>query len=68
MNNQTVAFIILVIMLFAGIGILMIQPAKLPIITSYPGLFTVFMTLGSAFIIIGLVGLAVIGFVVSNGK
>jgi hypothetical protein len=63
MNNLVAAFITLVIMLFAGIGILILGPAKLPIITSRVGLFAVVMTLASAFMVVGLVGLAVIGFI-----
>ena len=63
MNNLVAAFITLVIMLFVGIGILIFGPAKLPIITSRVGLFAVVMTLASAFMVIGLVGLAVIGFI-----
>ena len=63
MNNLVAAFITLVIMLFVGIGILILGPAKLPIITSRVGLFAVVMTLASAFMVVGLVGLAVIGFI-----
>ena len=63
MNNLVAAFITLVIMLFLGIGILILGPAKLPIITSRVGLFAVVMTLASAFMVVGLVGLAVIGFI-----
>jgi hypothetical protein len=63
MNNLGAAFITLVIMLFVGIGILIVGPAKVPIITSHAGLFAVIMTLASAFMVVGLVGLAVIGFI-----
>jgi hypothetical protein len=63
MNNLVAAFITLVIMLFVGIGILIVGPANVPIITSHAGLFAVVMTLASAFMVIGLVGLAVIGFI-----
>jgi hypothetical protein len=63
MNNLVAAFITLVIMLFVGMGILIVGPAKVSIITSRAGLFAVIMTLASAFIVVGLVGLAVIGFI-----
>ena len=63
MNNLVAAFITLVIMLFVGMGILIVGPANVPIITSRAGLFAVIMTLASAFMVVGLVGLAVIGFI-----
>ena len=63
MNYLVAAFITLVIMLFVGIGILIVGPANVPIITSRAVLFAVIMTLASAFMVIGLVGLAVIGFI-----
>ena len=64
MDNLVAAFITLVIMLFVGMGILMVGPANVPVITSHAGLFAVVMTLASAFLVIGLVGLTAIGFII----
>jgi hypothetical protein len=77
MNIATIAFIVLVVMLFSGIGILM-KPTSLvssPVSSSTgegqqpvdnsPGLKAV-VTIGSAFLIVGLVGLAVLGFMIAR--
>jgi hypothetical protein len=64
MDNLVAAFVTLVIMLFVGMGILMVGPANVPVITSHSGLFAVVMTLASAFLVIGLVGLTAIGFII----
>jgi hypothetical protein len=64
MDNLVAAFVTLVIMLFVGMGILMVGPANVPVITSHAGLFAVVMTLASAFLVISLVGLTAIGFII----
>lgn len=64
MDNLVSAFVTLVIMLFVGMGILMVGPANVSVITSHAGLFAVVMTLASAFLVIGLVGLTAIGFII----
>jgi hypothetical protein len=77
MNIATVAFIVLVVMLFSGIGILM-KPTSLvqssvssvsregqqPADNS-PVLKAV-ITIGSALLLVGLVGLAVLGFMITR--
>jgi hypothetical protein len=76
MNRVTIAFIVLVVMLFSGIGILMkptsLVPISMPSATGggqladdNPALKAV-ITIGSAFLLIGLVGLAVLGFVITR--
>jgi presenilin-like A22 family membrane protease len=74
MNRTIIAFIVLVVMLFLGIGILM-NPS---ILVTYPGplaegqtadnnpAIKSFITLGSAFLLVGLVGLAVLGFIMAG--
>jgi hypothetical protein len=64
MDNLVAAFVTLVIMLFVGMGIMMVGPANVPVITSHAGLFAVVMTLASAFLVISLVGLTAIGFII----
>jgi quinol-cytochrome oxidoreductase complex cytochrome b subunit len=73
MNRTIIAFIVLVVMLFLGIGILM-NPAILVTFSvssvdqtadNNPIIKTL-ITLGSAFILVGLVGLAVLGFMISR--
>jgi hypothetical protein len=64
MDNLVAAFITLVIMLFVGMGIMMVGPANVPVIRSHAGLFAVVMTLASAFLVISLVGLTAIGFII----
>ena len=74
MNRTIIAFIVLVVLLFLGVGILM-NPT---ILTSLSGLseagqtadnnpaIKAFITLGSAFLLVGLVGLAVLGFMIAG--
>lgn len=74
MNRTIVAFIVLVVMIFSGIGILM-NPSIL-VTFSVPSAVSqtadnnpaikALITLGSAFILVGLVGLAVLGFMISR--
>jgi 4-hydroxybenzoate polyprenyltransferase len=73
-NRTVIAFIVLVVVLFLGIGILM-NPTILvtfsmsSVVTqtadSNPAIKAL-ITLGSAFILVGLVGLAVLGFMVAR--
>lgn len=77
MNIATIAFIVLVVMLFSGIGILMkptsLVPSSVSSVTgegqqpadNSPALKAV-ITMGSAFLLVGLVGLAVLGFMISR--
>ena len=74
MNRTIIAFIILVVLLFLGIGILM-NPS---ILVTYLGssaadqtadnnpAIKAIITLGSAFLLVGLVGLAVLGFMIAG--
>lgn len=77
MNTATIAFIVLVVMLFSGIAILM-KPTSLVTslvpsatredqkpVDNNPALKTV-ITMGSALLLIGLVGLAVLGFMITR--
>jgi hypothetical protein len=74
LNKITVAFIVLVAMLFSGIGFLMkptsiipvpeVEEGKQPADTS-PALRAL-ITTGSALLLIGLVGLAVLGFMIAR--
>jgi hypothetical protein len=77
MNKYTVAFIVLVVMLFAGIGILMKPTNVVPLSSSSSATgadqpadnnptLKVVITLGSASLITGLVGLAVLGFMLAR--
>ena len=77
MNRATIAFIVLVVMLFSGIGILMKPTYLVPSLVSSatkegqqltdnsPALKAV-ITIGSAFLLVGLVGLAVLGFMITR--
>jgi small neutral amino acid transporter SnatA (MarC family) len=77
MNIATIAFIVLVVMLFSGIGILMKPTSLVPLSVSSTteesqqpadnslALKTV-ITIGSAFLLVGLVGLAVLGFMITR--
>ena len=74
MNRMIIAFIVLVVMLFLGIGILM-NPTILATFSMSSAVnqtadnnpaIKALITLGSAFILIGLVGLAVLGFMISR--
>ena len=74
MNRTIIAFIVLVVLLFLGIGILM-NPSILAAFSGpLAGGQTVdnntaiksFITLGSAFLLVGLVGLAVLGFIIAG--
>jgi hypothetical protein len=77
MNKYAIAFIVLVLMLFAGIGILMKPTSLVPSSKSSlatgggqpadnnPTLKAV-ITLGSVSLITGLVGLAVLGFMITK--
>jgi hypothetical protein len=74
MNRTIVAFIVLAVLLFLGIGFLM-NPS---ILASFSGpseegqtadnnpAIKAFITLGSAFLLVGLVGLAVLGFMIAG--
>lgn len=74
MNRTIIAFIVLVVMLFSGIGILMkpsslvqssaIREGQQPVDNS-PTLKAL-ITTGSAFLLVGLVGLAVLGFMITR--
>ena len=74
MNKITVAFIVLVAMLFSGIGILMKPTIIIPVPEDDEGqqpadtspALRALITTGSAFLLIGLVGLAVLGFMISG--
>jgi hypothetical protein len=73
-NRIVIAFIVLVVVLFLGIGILMnptilvtfsVSSAVNQTADNNPAIKAL-ITLGSAFILIGLVGLAVLGFLVAR--
>jgi hypothetical protein len=74
MNRTIIAFIVLVVLLFLGIGILM-NPSILAtflgplaggqMADNNPAIKS-FITLGSAFLLVGLVGLAVLGFIIGG--
>jgi hypothetical protein len=74
LNKITVAFIVLVAMLFSGIGILMKPTDIVPVPEAEEGkqsaetspALKVLIRMGSAFLLIGLVGLAVLGFMISG--
>jgi uncharacterized protein YacL len=73
-NRTVIAFIVLVVVLFLGIGILM-NPSILVTFSlssvinqtadNNPAIKAM-ITMGSAFILVGLVGIAVLGFVVAR--
>ena len=74
MNRTIIAFIVLVVLLFVGIGILMnpsilvnfsVSPAGGQTADNNPAI-KAFITLGSAFLLVGLVGLAVLGFMIAG--
>jgi hypothetical protein len=73
-SRTVIAFIVLVVVLFSGIGILMNPTIFVPFSVSSavnqtadnnPAIKAL-ITLGSAFILVGLVGLAVLGFIVAR--
>lgn len=73
-NRTVIAFIVLVVVLFLGIGILM-NPTVLATFSLSSAVnqtadnnlaIKALITLGSAFILVGLVGLAVLGFMVAR--
>jgi hypothetical protein len=73
-NKFSIAFIVLVVMLFSGIGILMKPTSIIPVpeddegqqpADTSPALRTL-ITTGSALLLIGLVGLAVLGFMIAR--
>jgi hypothetical protein len=73
-NRSVIAFIVLVVVLFLGIGILMnptilvtfsVSSAVNQTADSNPAIKAL-ITLGSAFVLVGLVGLAVLGFMVAR--
>jgi hypothetical protein len=74
LNKTTVAFIVLVAVLFSGIGILMKPSNIVPVPKAEDGkqpadaspALKVLIRMGSAFLLIGLVGLAVLGFMISR--
>jgi hypothetical protein len=74
MNKTTISFIILVVLLFLGIGILMNPSIFVTFSVSSAGGQTAdnnptikaIITLGSAFLLVGLVGLVVLGFVIAG--
>ena len=78
MNRVTIAFTVLVVMLFSGIGILMKPTSLIPIsvppetgggqLADHNPALKAVITLGSAFLLTGLVGLAVIGFVITRNN
>jgi hypothetical protein len=74
MNRTIIAFIVLVVMLFLGIGILMnptilvtfsVSSAVSQTADNNPAIKALII-LGSAFILVGLAGLAVLGFMISR--
>jgi hypothetical protein len=74
MNRTIVAFIVLVMLLFLGIGFLM-NPSILvsflgPLVAGQTAdnnpAIKAFITLGSAFLLVGLVGLALLGFIMAG--
>ena len=70
MDRLVIAFIVLVIMLFVGIGIMM-SPKKITMTLTNQvnnAILGPLMTLASILFVTGLVGLAVMGFVVSKGQ
>ena len=77
MNIATIVFIVLVVMLFSGIGILMKPTSLVPSsVSSATGegqqladnspVLKAVITMGSTFLLIGLVGLAVLGFMIAR--
>ena len=73
-NRTIIAFIVLVVVLFLGIGILMnptifatfsVSSTVSQTADNNPAIKAL-ITLGSAFILVGLVGLAVLGFIVAR--
>ena len=75
MNRVTIAFIVLVVMLFSGIGVLMKPTSLVPLPAPSAGggqpadhspTLKAVVTVGSAFLLVGLVGLAVLGFVITR--
>ena len=75
MNRVTIVFVVLVVMLFAGIGVLMKPTSLVPLSVPFTGggqpadhspTLKAVITVGSAFLLVGLVGLAVLGFVITR--
>ncbi|HEX2306110.1 MAG TPA: hypothetical protein VHH33_07455 [Nitrososphaeraceae archaeon] len=74
MNITIIAFIVLIVLLFLGIGILMNPSIFVTFSVSSGGDQTAddnpaikaIITLGSAFLLVGLVGLAVLGFMIAG--
>ena len=70
MDRLVISFIILVIMLFVGMAIMM-SPTKIAALLSSQynsALLGTLMTLASILFITGLVGIAVLGFIVSKDQ
>jgi hypothetical protein len=73
-NKVTIAFFVLVVMLFSGIGILMKPTSIIPVPEDDEGqqpadtspALRALITTGSALLLIGLVGLAVLGFMIAR--
>jgi hypothetical protein len=73
-NKITIAFVVLVVMLFSGIGFLMKPISIIPVPEDDDGqqpadtspALRALITTGSAFLLIGLVGLAVLGFMIAR--
>lgn len=74
MNRTTIAFIVLVVMLFSGIGILMKPTSLVQSSITREGqqpadnspTLKALITIGSALLLVGLVGLAVLGFMITR--
>ena len=70
MDRLIISFIILVTMLFVGMAI-MISPTKVAVLFSRQynsALLGTFMTFASILFVIGLVGIAVLGFIISKDQ
>ena len=70
MDRLVIAFIVLVIMLFAGIGVMMSPTKIMTMLSSQSNSATLgaLMTLASILFLTGLVGIGVMGFIVSKGQ
>ncbi|MDQ3838152.1 MAG: hypothetical protein M3297_02675 [Thermoproteota archaeon] len=74
MKKITIGFVVLVAMLFSGIGILMKPTSIIPVPETEEGgqpadnspALKALIRIGSALLLIGLVGLAVLGFMISR--
>jgi hypothetical protein len=69
-DRLVIAFIVLVIMLFAGIGVMMSPTKIMTMLSSQSNSATLgaLMTLASILFLTGLVGIGVMGFIVSKGQ